>query len=193
MNKQSNEHYSNSILTLIHDDSNNSLKILHDDINSINTRLTLLIGFNATFASLLSRLPMQKFFSLKDCLSSQINNSNSSTNTLLEILLVADKLFSLRSLTAICIGVSIFFAINSLLPKSVPVVIKPNKLLKKVQQNEQGESLSEEELRKGIIDTRDKAIKDLTHLIDKKASKLKRALIVLGIASILTVLSIIFE
>jgi hypothetical protein len=58
--QKSNHQYNNLILEIVHKDANESLKLLSDNVNSINTRLTLLIGFNATFASLLPRLPIYR-------------------------------------------------------------------------------------------------------------------------------------
>ncbi len=58
--------YSKPILEIIHKDANESLKIFCDNINFHNTRLAILIGFDTSFAGILSRMPNQRYFSLSN-------------------------------------------------------------------------------------------------------------------------------
>jgi hypothetical protein len=44
------------------------LKIFREDINSINTRLAIIIGFDANLGAFISKLPTEAYFQISDCL-----------------------------------------------------------------------------------------------------------------------------
>lgn len=184
--QQSNNQYNESIVEVIYEDANQSFKLLRDDINLINTRLTLLIGFNATFASLLPKLPVQKIFSIKYESLQEYTHLYPYAEPFLKIPIdIINWLLSIKPLVALFVAFSVAFAILSVLPSSTPIVLLPEKMLDK------SKNCSVEVLRIGIIKNRNETIKRLQNLIDRKAKKLKYALITLGGAAILTVLDIL--
>jgi hypothetical protein len=186
--QQSDDQYNNSVLELIYEDANDSFKVLRDDINSINTRLTLLIGFNATFASLLPRLPIQSLFSLKYQLFREFDDLYPYAKLCLGIpISVVNWLLTIKPLIALLLGTSVSFAILSVLPSSTPIVLLPKKMLEK------GKGCSEEAFRIGVIRNRDETIQRLQSLISQKASNLKFALVTLGCAALLTVIDILIN
>lgn len=183
--EKSNDHYNNLVLKMIYDDSKESFKILRDDLNSINTRLTLVIGFNATLVGLLSKLPMQEIFLLKVS-SLQIYDVNlPSIKMLANSVRIANWILSVKPLITILIIFSLLRAILSVLPSALPVVISPKKMLLK------SKNLSEEDFKIIFIENRDETIKKIQDLMTKKASNLRYALLALCGAAILTVLDIL--
>jgi hypothetical protein len=185
--EQSNNQYSESLLEVIYEDANQSFKLLRDDINSINTRLTLLIGFNATFASLLPKLPIQKNFFIKYQPSQEFAYLYPYAEAFLKIPIVIINwlLSSTKPLIALFVAFSVAVAILSVLPSTTPIVLLPENMLNK------SKDCSLEALRIGIIKNRHETIERLEKLIAQKAAKLKYALIALGGAAILTVLDIL--
>jgi len=180
--QQSNGQCSIAVLKIIYDDANDSLKLLRDDINLINTRLTFLIGFNATFASLLPRLPVQSFFSINHQPLSEFGNLYPYAKSSLNLsIVIINWLLLTKPLIALFLGASVTFAIFSLLPAHTPMYILPKKMLEK------GKDHSEEDFRLGIIKNRDGTIQRLQSLSSRKASRLKHALMTLGGAALLTV------
>jgi hypothetical protein len=182
----SDSQYNNSVLVMIYNDANESFKLLRDDINSINTRLTLLIGFNATFASLLPKLPIQTLISIRYQPSQDFYQLYPYAEPFLKMpIIIIDWLLSTKPLIAIFLGVSVAFAVLSVLPSSTPIVLLPKKMLEK------GKDCSEEDFRIAIIKNRDETIQRLQNLISRKALRLKYALITLGGAALLTVFDIL--
>ena len=51
--------YNEKILEIIYTDANESFKHFRDEVNLMNARLSVLIGFNATFIGLLPRISVQ--------------------------------------------------------------------------------------------------------------------------------------
>jgi hypothetical protein len=184
--QQSDDQYNDSVLELIYEDAKDSFKVLRDDINSINTRLTLLIGFNATFASLLPRLPIQRVFSLQYQHSQEFDDLYPYADIFLDIpIAIINWLLTIKPLISILLGASVSLAILSTLPSSIPIVLLPKKMLEK------GKGCSEAAFRIGVIKNRDETIQRLESLISRKASRLKLALVTLGSAALLTVFDIL--
>lgn len=184
--RQSNNQYNDSVLELIYEDANKSLKFVQDNVNSINTRLTFLIGFNATFASLLPKLPLQNFFSIEYQPSQEFNHLYPYAEPFIKIPIIIIKwLLFIKPLIALLLAFSVALAILSVLPSSKPYVIYPNKML------EDSKGHSEEKFRIAIIKNREETIQRFQDLINKKASKLKYALVALGGAALLTVFDIL--
>lgn len=185
-NQQSNNQYNQSILEIIYDDANKSCDTLSDDINSINTRLTLLIGFNATLASLFPKLPIQKIFLIENQLLQKDINCYPNAEYFLKLSVFLINLFlSIKPLVAILVGCSIALAIIGIIPNRIDRVILPKNMLKK------GKGCTEEDFRIGIIENRHQTIKNLENLSKNKALRLKQALITLGCAALLTVIDIV--
>jgi hypothetical protein len=182
----SESQYNNSVLVMIYNDANESFKLLRDDINSINTRLTFLIGFNATFASLLPKLPIQTLISIKYLPSQDFYQLYPYAEPFIQIpIIIINWLLLTKPLISIFLGISVVFTIQSVLPSTTPIVILPKKMLEK------GKNCSEEDFRIAIIKNRDETIQRLQILISRKALRLKYALITLGGAAFLTVFDIL--
>jgi hypothetical protein len=177
-----------TILKLICEDANESIKILRDDLNLINTRLTLLIGFNATFASLLPRLPNQIYIKIQvQDVIKKMDFYPHAKQLFSLCLSILNWCLLIKPIIALLLGISVTFAILSVLPSSTPIVLFPKKMLEKSKDR------SEEEFRNGFIQNRDETIKRLQNLISKKASNWKYALLTLGGTAILTVVDILIN
>ncbi len=110
-NKVSNSQYKGSILEIILKDADESLKLLHSDSNSINTRLAFLIGFNATFASFLSKLPYSKIEVLE-----KVDSYYSYKKQLLSILAIVIGWFlQIKPVIALLICFSVTLAIYAII------------------------------------------------------------------------------
>lgn len=185
-NQQSNNQYNNSILEIIYDDADKSCDTLSEDINSINTRLTFLIGFNATLASLLPQLPVQNNFLIENQNLQKSINCYPNAETFLNVSVFLINLFlSIKPLVFLLLGGSIILAIIGIIPNRIDRVIFPKKMLRK------GTNCTEENFRIGVIEKRHEIIENLVKLSDQKASRLKQALITLGGAALLTIIDIV--
>ena len=100
----SNSDDSASKLKLIYDDAENSLKSLKEDVNAFNTRLGVLLGFNATFVRLAMDLPAQP-----SCFSCLV----------------------LKFLTLAFVVGSIALSLIGIYPKGMPIVISPKSQIQK--------------------------------------------------------------
>jgi hypothetical protein len=184
--KDKNKEIDSSILELVYDDANESVEILRKNLNSINTKLSLLIGFNATFVTLLSRLPNQTAISVdvQQQLSTAISYPQAYQMYKL-IVITLNWLLLIKPLVLLLIIGSILLAISSILPSPVKSVILPSIMLKK------GVNQSEEKFRTAIILNRDKTIKRLQELVNKKAEKLEQSLRLLAGAAAFIALDIL--
>ena len=184
--RKSNDQYNNSILEMIYKDANESCKSLQDNINSTNTRLTLLIGFNATFASLLPKLPIQNMFLIKVQNSQEFDNLYPYAIDIINIFIMfCNWLALIKPLIAILLGISLTLAILGVIPSSIPIVIFPKKMLEK------GKDSSQEDFMIGVIKNRDDTIRRLQKLVEEKASNLKYSLITLTVTALFTVLNLL--
>lgn len=150
-----------SILKLIYEDAESSLKIVREDINGFNTRLSLLLGFDATFIRLIMDLPGYSLCSegCPSCL-----------------------LLKLVTLTLV-IG-SIAFCAFGVFPTPAETVIYPTSQLQK------GRGASEVAFRRGVVDARDEMIRSFLKSINRKAERFKCALICLGLAAMAAAIDI---
>lgn len=171
---------------MIYKDANESCKSLQDNINSTNTRLTLLIGFNATFASLLPKLPIQNMFLIKVQNSQEFDNLYPYAIDIINIFIMfCNWLALIKPLIAILLGISLTLAILGVIPSSIPIVIFPKKMLEK------GKDSSQEDFMIGVIKNRDDTIRRLQKLVEEKASNLKYSLITLTVTALFTVLNLL--
>ena len=153
-----------SNIKLIYEDSESSLKVVRDDINTFNTRLSVLIGFNATLIRFAMDLPAQFSCSM-----------------------VCYSCLWLKTLTLVLLIASIGISLWGILPKSQETLIYPKNQLAK------SDGASELKFRLAIIDRRDGMIRSFLELIGKKAKRFKNALICLGIATALSALDIVID
>lgn len=175
-----------SIIELIYQDANESVDILRSNLNSVNTKLTILIGFNATFITLLSRLVNQTSISIdvqKELSKAEFYPHASQLYEL--ILFLLNWCLLIKPLVSILIIASALSAITGIMPTPVPSTIFPSALLDK------GKERSEEEFRKAVILNRNETMNRLQTLTDRKATSLKHSLLLLGIATSLLAANIL--
>lgn len=151
-----------SNIKLIYEDSESSLKVVRDDVNTFNTRLSVLIGFNATLIRFAMDLPAQFPCSVA-CYSC----------------------LCLKIVTLILLIASIVLSLLELLPKDQETLIYPKSQLTK------SDGASELEFRLRIIEKRDEMIHSFLEHIGRKAKRFRQALICLGIATGISALDII--
>lgn len=176
--------YSEPVLQIIHQDSNESIKILRDNIVALNTGLALLIGFNATLLSFFLRIP--KLTSLENLylITTQFKQENIFPSYFLEASIF---LISSKALGAILVGLSIVLAILSILPSPSKFVLSPQKML------DQGKRCPESEFRLKIIRIRHESIQQLEAKIQQKAFGLRASLIALALAATFILILIILD
>ena len=174
------------IIELIYQDSHESIKIIRDDINLINSRLTLLIGFNATFASFLVKLPKQTFIQIEVQEITKTTELYPHAKQLVSLLLdIINWCLLVKPVIALLLAISIILAILSVLTTTTTIILFPKIILEK------SKNMSELEFRKAIIDNRDETVKRLQRLMSKKAVYWKWGLLTLGGAGIFTIIDIL--
>ena len=181
--------HNKSILEIVHKDANESLKICRDEINSLNTRLAVIIGFDASFVVFLSKIPSRSIFLLSGY-TSRIGGNNSSI--FVEMIMsfftkIINDFFTLRFLIGLSLIVSLIAAINGLSPTNQRVLLDPVKML------DRSKNTTEKFLLMAIIKNRSSTISELENLINKKGGMLNLALKFLGIAAIIAILFIISD
>ena len=159
-----------SIIELIYEDSANLLKSVQENINSINTRLGVVIGFNVTSILLSSKLP---------------GRFPDIALIPLEDFLPCNSCLLFKVLTYIFLISSLFFSLWGFSPQSKDTFIFPKRQLEK------SSSYSGRDFRIAIIEARDEMIIDLMKLVHEKADRLRYALIALGVAASSAALDVI--
>lgn len=187
-NNTMNESVDSSILQLIYDDAGESLKALRTNIYNLNTTLALLIGFNATFATLLSRIngTLKLQLDIPRVAASAAyypHGQQLYTNALYLI----NWLLLLKPIVAMLLISSILIAITALIPTPSSTIIYPSVML------ELSEERKIEEFTRAVIENRDEVIKKALLKVNLKAERFKNALLILGIASVLLTFSIAIE
>jgi hypothetical protein len=182
--EQKPDNYSKSILEIIHKDANESLKIFCDNINFHNTRLAILVGFDTSFAVILSRIPNQRYFSLSgdSILEREKCDLLPSEELFYLFVNIIDWLLYIKPFIGILLIFSLFFATLGLLPNPTKITLSPSKMLDRAKNN------SEEDFLKGVINIRADTITRLEKLADKKASSFRYALILIAVALIVAIL-----
>jgi hypothetical protein len=172
-----------SSLEIIHKDANESLKFFHDNINSNNTRLGIIIGFDTSFSAFLAKIPNQRcLLQLCDSLFRRKNNILLPFEQFFNLLVNSiDWLLNIKPLIGILLISSLIFATSGLLPEATHTTLSPNRLLDRARNN------SEERLLEGIIDIRSDTIQRLEKLVNEKASKFRYALVFLEAATIVAI------
>jgi hypothetical protein len=177
-----------SILEIIHKDANESLKFFYENINLINTRLAVIIGFDASFVSFLSKIPSKRIFTLTGLSEiDKVNHSSYSQQIIAFFTEVINHCFlTPKSLIGFSLIISLFSATIGLLPKPNKVWLLPANMLAQA-------NTTEEEFKTGIINDRHEVIIDLQKVTDKKAKALNNALLSLGIGATIAIIFIIFD
>lgn len=158
-------------LELIYKDTEESIRHLRGDITALNTRLSLLIGFDAAFTKLLMNLP-------------------GKTACVEPVLGTAMHCYSCQWLRAIALVLavgSIAATLRGLYPNPVGSIISPNALLQR------GANFSPNEFKIIVIEQRDKIIRSFINVSDKKARGLKIALTLLGAAASATAIDLLIS
>jgi hypothetical protein len=169
-----------STIKLVYEDSGNSVKLVRDDIAALNTRLSLLLGFNAAFIRLSMDLPGQASYF-------------DSTTT--------DVLFCyscqwLKAFTLILAIASIAMNLYGIWPQPVASILLPKyqiSMVEKHLQNFDSEDKLEDAFRRGVIENRHTVIEDFLEVGKKKASRLKLALTCLGLAASLGAIDLLIH
>lgn len=183
-----NKSVDSSILQLIYDDAGESLKALRTNIYSLNTNLALLIGFNATFATLLSRINGTLKLQLdipRVAVSAEYYPHGQQLYT--NVLYLINWLLLLKPIVAMLLVSSILIAITALIPTPSSTIIYPSVML------ELSEERKIEEFTRAVIENRDEVIKEVLSKVNLKAERFKNALLILGIAAVLLTFSIAIE
>lgn len=187
-NNTVSESVDGSILQLIYDDAGESLKALRTNIYNLNTSLALLIGFNATFATLLSRINGTLKLQLdipRVAVSAAYYPYGQQLYT--NVLYLINWLLLLKPIVAMLLISSILIAITALIPTASSTIIYPSVML------ELSEERKIEEFTRAVIENRDEVIKKASLKVNLKAERFKNALLILGIASVLLTFSIAIE
>lgn len=183
-----NKSVDSSILQLIYDDAGESLKALRTNIYSLNTNLALLIGFNATFATLLSRINGTLKLQLdipRVAASAEYYPHGQQLYT--NVLYLINWLLLLKPIVAMLLVSSILIAITALIPTPSSTIIYPSVML------ELSKERKIEEFTRAVIENRDEVIKEVLSKVNLKAERFKNALLILGIAAVLLTFSIAIE
>jgi hypothetical protein len=177
-----------SILEIIHKDANESVKNFYENINLINTRLAVIIGFDASFVAFLSKIPSKNIFYLTGLSESdKINYSIYSQQITAFLTEAINRCFlTPKSLIGSFLIISLFSATLGLQAKPNQVWLLPANML--VQAN-----TTIEEFTIGIINDRQEVIINLEKVADEKAKALNKALLFLGTAAIIAIVFIIFD
>lgn len=162
----------NPNIKLIYDDAESSLKLMQANIDSLNTKLGLVIGFSATFIRLSISLP----------------DLASHTNLAIwGVLLSCYSCLILKILTHVGLIAAIGLSLAGIYPKSIFFSIRPKQLLEK------GLNYPEKDFRIAVIENRDMVLGEMFPIREKKAFYLKLALTVLGISVSLAALDVIVD
>jgi hypothetical protein len=177
------------IIEIIHKDADESLKIFRDNINSIDTRLAVIIGFDASFAAFLSKIPSKSIFLISGyTLMTGENYSNTYPGQIIKFFTdFINYLLTIKPLIGLSLIISLCLSINGLSPTPTQIILYPVKML------EQSKNTEKHLFLKGIIENRNETILKLERLVSKKAKMLNLALFFLGIAASIAITFIILD
>jgi hypothetical protein len=184
-------HYPNdykSILEIIHKDANESVKNFYENINLINTRLAVIIGFDASFVAFLPKIPSKNIFYLTGLSGADKINYSIYSQQIMAFL--TEGINRCLLTPKFLIG---FFVIISLFSATLGLWVKPNQVwLLPAEMLEQANT-TVEEFTIGIINDRQEVIIDLQKVAEEKAKALNKALFFLGAAAIAAIIFIISD
>ena len=142
---------------------------LKSNIDTINTRLGLIVGLDATFIRFSSGLPDKTV-----AIASVTDN-----------LLACYSCLILKILFCACLSTSIGIAVWGLFPVRVRTTLTPTQLL------DNASSASENDYKLAIIYFWDKIIPELLKVRDKKSSRLRYAIVLFAVAASISALDVI--
>ncbi len=148
---------------------NKSVTEIKSNIDSINTKLGLIVGFNATFIRFSSGLPNQTAN-----LASGVDNY-----------LVCYSCLILKIFFCIFLSLSMGIAVWGLFPVKVITTLTPTQLLEKAK------LASENDYKLAIIYLWEKIMPDLLKIRDEKSTRLRWSLVLFAVAVSLSVLDVI--
>lgn len=165
-NSNKDKHHSNIIL--IYENAEKSLDKLNFSQSTLNTKLGLILGFDAAYVRLALDLPDN------NCLISIFNVS-----------FYVDSIFKI--FTYIFLLLSLSLCIWGFKPTARGEIVLPEELMEKCY------DVSEEIFRVSMIDIWNKSIKELDSVRNKKAAILNNAVKCLGLAAISSILDILLS
>jgi hypothetical protein len=154
---------SDSKIPLIYEYVEKSITAIRSNLDALNTKLGLMIGFNATFIRFSPGLPDKSSLASMSCYSCLV----------------------LKVLSCAFLLVSIGICLWGLSPESVPAFLKPKRLLEEAKKG------SKEDYQIAIIDFWDEEMENLYEIKEKKSERLKCAIKVFGLAACLSGVDII--
>lgn len=183
-----NNSIDSSVLELIYKDADESLKTLQSNLYNINTNLALLVGFNATFATLLWKIGGTHRLQIDiSKVASSADFYPYGQQLYRNILYILDWLLLIKPAVAMLLVSSISIAISALKPKPTGVIIYPSFMIDLSQDR------SLEEFRKAVVENRDTVIKEVESKVNLKAKQLRISLSLLGWAAALLAIGIAIE
>ena len=176
------------VLKLIYEDASESLNALRTNLYNINTNLALLIGFNATFATLLSKIHSTHKLQLdvpKVATSAEFYPYGQQLYR--NVFSAINWLLLLKPIVALLLISSIAISVSALRPKPTGTIIYPSLMLDLSQDR------SVEEFRTAVIENRDHVVREIESKANLKAKRLRAALFFLGCAAALLTINIAIE
>jgi hypothetical protein len=178
----------NLVLELIYKDADESLKTLQANLYNTNTNLALLVGFNATFATLLWKIGSTHVLQVDiSKVASSANFYPHGQQLYRNVLYLLNWLLLIKPVVAMLLVSSISIAISTLRPKPTGIIIYPSLML------ELSQDRSLEEFRRAVVENRDAVIKEVESKVEAKAKQLRASLSLLGWAAALLAISIAIE
>jgi hypothetical protein len=154
---------SDSKIPLIYEYVEKSIIAIRSNLDGLNTKLGLLIGFNATLIRFSPGLPDKGSVASMSCYSCLV----------------------FKVLSCVFLSFSIGICLWGLSPESVPAFLKPKRLLEEAIKG------SKEDYQIAIIDFWDEEMEELYKIKEKKSKRLKLAIKFFGLAAWLSGLDII--
>ncbi|HEY9813872.1 MAG TPA: hypothetical protein V6D31_10115 [Candidatus Sericytochromatia bacterium] len=145
-----------------------SIAEVKSNIDSINTRLGLIVGLDATFIRFSSGLPDQV----------------ATVASVADYFLVCYSCLILKVLFCVCLSISIGLAVWGLFPVKVSTTLTPKQLL------DNASLAYENDYKLAIIYFWDKIIPELLRVRDQKSSRLRYAIILFAIAAFISALDV---
>jgi hypothetical protein len=169
-------------LEFIHKYADESVKFCYERINSLNTLLAVIIGFDANFAAVLSRMPTKNIFQFHRFATKE-NHSNYSFQLLQlfdgVIYFINALILIIRPLIGFFLLASLVLAIMGLSPKHSPSIFPPQKML---------EQSKKDRFMEKWIENREKVLIECQKVANKKADMLKLALLFLALSSMFIII-----
>lgn len=152
-----------SKISLIYENVEKSITAMRSNLDALNTKLGVLIGFNATLIRFSPDLPDKGTIASMPCYSC----------------------LDLKVLSCIFLSVSIGICLWGLFPESIPSLLQPKRLLEEATKG------SKDDYQEAIIKFWDEELQNLNRISQKKTNRFKCAINFFGLATWLSALDII--